>query len=138
MVSCTLSADQEIALNRATTRYLDARNNGEIMSYVSLTYPKAVSFYKQKGDDAFKAKFGSDSTELSFIQDGNIRVTSSTNNVIHVKYSFLKIIGDPYGNLSEEIFIYAISEDDGRSWMYLDEIDYLNDEILTSNERLIE
>lgn len=136
LAACTLNADQEKSLNDAVNRYLSARNNNEILSYVAMTNANAVKYYKNQGDSTFKLKFGA-GDEFEFIQDGNIRDTEASGSKIQVKYSFLKITGDLFAEDSQEIFIYAISEDNGVSWTFIDEADYLNDEIFTNKMRLI-
>lgn len=136
LAACTLNADQEKSLNEAMNHYLSARNNNEVLNFVAFTNGKVVKYYKEKGDSIFKIKFGA-GEEFVFIQDGNIRDTEASENKIHVKYSFLKISGDLFAEDSEEIFIYAISEDNGVSWTFVDENDYLNDAIFTNQQRLI-
>lgn len=137
--SCSLSSDQESALNNAVNAYTQARNNGQVMTYVAFTYPNVVAYYKDQGDSSFVERFGGseDLDSYSFIQDGNIREIENSGNKIHVKYSFLELDDIFYGAQGSEIIIYAISEDDGQNWFFIDEEDYLNASILNENERLI-
>ena len=136
---CSLNSDQEASLNSAVTAYTTARNNGQVMTYVAFTYPDVVAYYKDKSDSSFIEKFGGSENidSYSFIQDGNIREIKSDGNKLHVKYSFLELDDIFYGAEGSEAIIYAISEDNGQNWYFLDEVDYLNGSILKQNERLI-
>jgi len=135
--SCALNGDQESTLNNAVTSYIDARNNGILMSYVAFTHPNTVAYYKNQGDSLFVAKFDLASEENSvYLQDGNIKEIQSAGNVIHVKYAFLGIDEDD-NQSAGEITIYAISNDDGASWYFMDASDYENEKILKSSDRLI-
>ena len=137
--SCSLNSDQEAALNNAVNAYTQARNNGQVMTYVAFTYPNVVAYYKNLGDSSFVERFGGseDLDSYSFIQDGNIRKIENSGSKIHVKYSFLELDDIFYGAQGSEIIIYAISEDEGQNWFFIDEEDYLNASILKENERLI-
>ena len=108
------------------------------MSYVAFTHPKAVAYYKEKGDSVFKERFDlSDAEKAAFLQDGNIREIERTNSTIHVKYNFLSVEGDYYESKASEVTIFAISNDDGNSWFFIDEKDYMNPEIIEPSNRLI-
>lgn len=108
------------------------------MSYVAFTHPNAVAYYKEKGDSVFTERFDlSDSENGAFLQDGNIREIEQKNSTIHVKYNFLSIEGDYYENKASEVTIFAISNDDGNSWFFIDERDYFNTEIFEPSNRLI-
>jgi hypothetical protein len=138
-VGCTLSADQEAALNNARIEYTNARNNGQVMTYVAYTHPDAVAHYKELGDSAFVAKFGSENRllEAKFIQDANIRDTEMDGDHIHVKYSFLEIDQFDFTLEQNELFIIAISDDDGKNWFFIEEEDYRNTEIIPEDKQLI-
>jgi hypothetical protein len=74
---------------------------------------------------------------VPYIQDGLIKTIKTSGNNIQVKYRFLSISEEYFEIDSEEIFIYAISEDDGKTWYFIDEIDYQNEDILDPENRLI-
>ncbi len=139
MGSCTLNSEQEASLNKAMSRYIESRNDEQLLSYVAYTYPSAVAYYKNQGDSVFVKRFTlvDSNGMVPYIQDGNIKTIKSSGDHIHVKYRFLSITEELFDIQSEEIFIYAISKDDGKTWYFLDEIDYKNDEIVDSENRLI-
>lgn len=110
------------------------------MPYVAAIHPNVVKYYKELGDSTFQEKFelkplgeGGD-----FIQDGNIRETSSKGDVIHVRYSFLSIADEFDMNSGRELEIIAVSEDDGVSWNFVEMRDYKNDKIFPKDRRLID
>lgn len=133
-----MNAEQERSLNQAMSSYVNAHNNGAVLSFVSFTHPNAVAYYKSKGDDVFKEKFEliSDGYEMSFLQDGIIREIESKDGHIHVYYEFIRIDNTTLNG--EEITVVAISEDDGKSWYFIDKEDYLNDDIFEEKFRLID
>ncbi|MCH2228836.1 MAG: hypothetical protein MK105_00730 [Crocinitomicaceae bacterium] len=135
---CTLNADQEASLNDAMVSYVNSKNNGVVMSYVAFTHPNSVAYYKAKGDSVFKAKFDLSNSEYDpFLQDGNIREIQTKGNVIAVKYNFLNVSGGFLEEQVEEVAIFAMSEDGGETWFFIDEGDYFNDDIISRENRLI-
>ena len=134
--SCTLNADQEASLNSAVSTYINAINNGQATLYVGFTYPAAVAYYENQGDSIFKKRFTlEDVEERSFLQDGNIMNSASEGESYQVHYEFLCF--DGYYEEVEKKNIYAISDDNGISWFFIDEEDYTNDAILALDKRLI-
>jgi hypothetical protein len=136
--SCSLNADQEASLNDAMVSYVNSKNNGVVMSYVAFTHPNAVAYYKEKGDSVFTAKFDLSNSEYEpFLQDGNIKEIESDGNRITVKYNFLNITGDFFEESAEDFVLYAISEDAGLTWFFIEEADYFNNDIISSEDRMI-
>lgn len=118
--------------------YINSRNNGAVMSYVGYTHPNVVAFYKSAGDSIFKANFDlSNEEERPFYQDGIIKSIESKGKTIHVKYEFKKIESENYFLDVADIVVIAISEDDGVTWFFIDEKDYLNDKIISKKDRLV-
>lgn len=137
---CSLNSDQEKSLNDAMSKYLKSRNEEQLMAYIAYTHPNAVAYYLAKGDSAFKKRFTivNDEGFAPYLQDGNIREIKKEGNKIHVRYAFLLVTDDYYEVKGEDAYIYAISEDEGNSWYFIDEKDYLNNEIVKAKERLID
>ncbi len=132
-----MNATQEASLNLAKTSFINAKNNGSVMSYVAFTLPEAVAYYKNQSDSAFQQRFDlSQGNYNSFIQDGNIREIRKDKGMIQVKFEFLEVNMEEVSK--DKITIYALSDNDGKSWFFLEEMDYLNEEILPGNKRLIE
>jgi hypothetical protein len=71
------------------------------------------------------------------LNDGNIVEMKSEAKSIHVKYSYTSMtLGNNKMN-NDYFIILAISDDNGSSWYFMDEDDYLNDKIMDASERLI-
>lgn len=120
--------------------YINARNEGIATAYVAYTHPNAVAHYQALGDSTFKSKFSlSDVNKQAFLQDGTIREIESKGNKIHVLYSFTGVFISEFDTYKSdrEMEIFAISEDSGHSWFFIEKDDYNNDNILSPEDRLI-
>lgn len=136
--SCSLSAAQESALNQSKNEYVGARNECVIISYVAYTHPNAVGYYKDLGDDAFIKEFDLHvSAGTFFLQDGSIKETNWDGDNIQVKYEFLGVLETEFRYEADPVFIYALSADDGETWHFLEQKDYLNNKIIKPKDRLI-
>ena len=54
-----------------------------------------------------------------------------------MKYSFIASNEFEFDNGVKEIFILAISNDNGVNWFFVDEEDYANNNIISEKDRLI-
>lgn len=138
LAACTLNSEQERALNAAMTRYIDARNEGKVTVTVACTYPPAVAYYTALGDSAFRLHYDlSDVDEKPILRDGSQMEADSEMNDIQIKYSF-KQANVFYGAYEQDkTVIVALSENNGKSWFFLDEEDYWNDDIVKPSKRLL-
>lgn len=134
-----MNADQEASLSEAVSFYLDAKNEGRVKVFVGFTHPDVVVYYKNQGDSIFTEKFdlSFDGESYSYLHDGQIKEIETKDEFIHVKYNFVSVDDYYYEVDQMEVHIYAISEDHGNSWFFMEEIDYLNDDIMKSKHRLI-
>lgn len=133
--SCTLSATQEKKLNESLSVYVNARNECLVVSYVAFTYPEIVMNYKSQSDSVFKAAFDCNSDTL-YLQDPTVRSTKKEKETIHVKYDldvFNKNTGE---RLKEKHALYAISEDNGSSWFFMNRKEYVDKTMLPNFKRL--
>lgn len=109
-----------------------------MLSFVGVVYPPVVAHYKNKGDSSFHYKFDlSTESNRPLLTDGTILGTKKDDRTIHIKYRFSEL-NDVLDGGSEYKIHYAITEDDGVNWFFLEEVDYLNDSILNKNNRLFE
>lgn len=137
LFGCALSADQERVLNEAQRAYVDARNEADVLKYVGYTHPSVIAHYKNQADSVFQKKIDL-STDPYTIQDGTIRLIKKKGSSIHVNYLFKTLEKGSFGVFGEDIYIIAISEDSGKSWFFLDDIDYRNEQIIAPKHQLIE
>jgi hypothetical protein len=138
--ACTLSANQEASLQKAMSSYLAAHNNGAVMAFVGFTHPNVVGFYQEKGDSVFRERFELFDAENGgdFLQDGTIKKIETIGNSIHVQYIFESYQVRGLDERFSELSIIAISSDDGKTWFFADQQDYVNDSIFNPKERLID
>ncbi len=135
--ACSLNATQEATLNKAKTSFINAKNNGSVMNYVAFTLPVAVAYYQQQGDSVFQKRFDlSENNYNTFIQDGNIREIAKKEGEIQVKFEFLEVNIEEVSKVKK--YVYALSDNDGKSWFFLEEEDYFNDNIFSPDKRLID
>jgi len=139
IVSCSFNARQETLLNKATISYINAFNEKEIMNHVASTHPNCVSFYKDQGDSVFKSKFNlkSDEKISQILQDPTIRSSKFDKKSIHVKYQIFLIENKLSDIAAEKIDLFAISDDEGETWFFMESKDYYNDEVFAQKYRLI-
>lgn len=123
LVACSLSAKQEANLNLAVSKYVQARNECYVVSLVAYTYPELVHYYKNQGDSLFKHEFDCSLNEkyMEDIFDPTMNRVKSDGKLIQVEYNFKK--GNTYENKGE-LKLFAISEDDGSTWYFLDKEQY--------------
>jgi len=136
---CTLSASQEAALNSSLSKYIQARNDCQVVGLVGFTYPELVKDFKNHGDSAFQQKFDCDKNLEYYyaIQNATLRQTMKNDKTIHVLYEF-----DGFGEKKDEYLkrnfqLVAISENDGENWFFISRTDYNNDSLCKNMERLI-
>lgn len=136
---CTLSASQEASLNSSLSKYIQARNECQVVGLVGFTYPELVKDYKNQGDSSFQQKFDCENNREYYyaIQNATLRETMKQDKIIHVLYEF-----DGYGEQEDEYLkrnfqLVAISENDGENWFFISRTDYNNDSLCKNMERLI-
>ncbi len=137
LIGCSLNADQERFLSEAQRAYVEARNEADVLKYVGYTHPSVIAYYKNDEDSAFQNKFDLSSQSFT-IQDGSIRFIKTKGSSIHVDYIFKTVEKGSFGEFGEDIHIMAISEDNGKTWFFLDEMDYRNEQIIALEHQLIE
>lgn len=137
ITSCTLNAEQEATLSESTTRYLESRQNGAVLAFVSMHHPEIVRYYKEQGDSIFLKKFAVKKEDY-YLDDPSIRKTKQDGQVIHVLYE-AKTISSEWGTTDEitREFV-AISENNGRNWFYADKSDYVDKSIASNMKRLLD
>lgn len=136
LASCTLSGDQEKKLNESVAAYLFSRNECRVVNYVAFTYPKLVQAYKSMSDSTFKVAFDC-SDDTLFLKDPTVRQTAKDDHIIHVLYQL-----DGYNNVSMQAIdkkykLVAISEDNGKSWFFMDWNQYVDKSLLPDLKRLL-
>ena len=139
IAGCTLNAEQEASLNTAIRAQLKAMNEGQLMTVISNIHPSAVRYYMDQGDEAFKSAFelADEDGVQPYFQDPTILKSESSKSSLHVKFKIIRVEDEFFDlNAVDEIY-FAISEDNGKSWHFLREKDYKNEEVIKASLRLI-
>lgn len=134
--SCTLNSEQEASLSESTTRYLEARRNGAVLAFVSMHHPEVVRYYKEKGDSIFINKFTIKPTDY-YLDDPSILDKKKNGEIIHVLFKAQRINNDGARDVDSESEFIAISLDNGKSWFYVDKVDYVDKSIARGLHRLL-
>ena len=72
-----------------------------------------------------------------YFQDPTILKSESSKSSLQVKFKIVRVEDEFFDvNAVDEIY-FAISEDNGKSWHFLKEKDYKNEEIIKASLRLI-
>ena len=140
LFACSLSSEQERQLNKSFSNYLNARNSGSILEYTSLIYPELIRDWKTSGVDTLKekVKLKTDTTELKQYDNPFIILTKKENKSIQIKYQLDCYQNEYISSEKTKVNLYAISDDEGKSWFFMDEKDYLNPQSCKKLKRLIQ
>lgn len=136
--SCTLSASQEQELNKQTGVYLDAVEKNTSLLVIAKTHPAFVRYARDKGTDYFKTVFdASNQEQIVFSNPVMKEVKISEKGEIHVLYEIEKEYFDSGETKDATVKLVAISEDDGKTWFFLEYPLYRNRSICKDIPRLI-
>lgn len=131
IVSCTLSTQQEMALNKALSNLIEARNNGDGLSYLNYTHPAVVKHYKKAGDSILIKRFQEVPEQKSrqlFDEDyiywdkGYIKQVKSTDSIIQAQIEIR--LFENGKRLDSVVTLYATSFNDETDWLFTLENDY--------------
>ncbi len=121
LFACGLNASQEKSLNIAVAKYLFAVNEDLKLSRASYIHPSVLKYYKKKGHKEFKKLF---IKEEMIWTDAVLGKTESNGNSIHVELK-IALKKDEYSTPeNDRKSIFALSEDHGSSWFFVEERDY--------------
>ncbi|MCE3295868.1 MAG: hypothetical protein K0R65_1582 [Crocinitomicaceae bacterium] len=135
--ACSLSASQEQELNKQTGIYLDAQERNALLVVVSKTHPSFVRYAKSKGESYFKNVFENEAGEELVFINPMIRKIESKGDHLQVLYEVEKEYiqnGENHRNSSRFV---ALSDDEGKTWYFLDHATYANKKICRDIPRLL-
>lgn len=126
--ACTLTGEQESKLNNELNSYINAFNTQNTLVLSAQTYHPVVEHFLHDSIESFDIHFNSsfDSLKIHYSNPIN-RETKSSENLIQRKYTVEK-----YNNVKEinpKYCIFALSEDKGNTWFFINEDDYFNPNI---------
>jgi hypothetical protein len=134
--ACSLNADQEKMLSESTMRFLESRKKGALLAYVSMHHPGVVRYYKEQGDSVFTEKFSVKASD-HFADEALIVETEKKGQEIQVLYRTRRVEEFYGGGEKKWEYFVAVSNDNGRSWYYLDYDDYVDKRIAKELDRMI-
>ncbi len=140
LLACSLNSEQERQLNKSLSNYLNAKNSGSILEYSSLIYPELIREWKTSGIDTLKekVKLKTDTTELKHYDNPFIILTKKENKTIQIKYQLDCYQNEYTSSEKTKVYLYAISDNEGKSWFFIGEKDYLNPQTCKKLKRLIQ
>lgn len=121
LFACGLNASQEKSLNMAVAKYLFAVNEDLKLSRASYIHPSVLKYYKKKGHKKFKNIFVK---EEMIWTDAVLGKTESKGNTVQVELKIALKKNEYSTPQKERISIFALSEDNGSSWFFVEERDY--------------
>lgn len=120
LFSCTLNSDQESSLNQSLSRYLKTRNSCMVTGIVGFTHPAYVQEMKNESDSAFLKAFDCENYGKAVrFSDPTLRKTAKEKNIIHVFYELDVETGNTGIVNRRSEGLYALSEDNGKTWYFL-------------------
>ena len=121
LAACGLNSNQEKTLNMAIAKYLFAVNSDLKLSRASYTHPSVLKYYKGEGYDEFKKYF---SKKNFFWSDAVIGKIEKQESLVQVELK-IALKNDEYAMPEKKrISIFALSEDGGSTWFFVEENDY--------------
>lgn len=140
LAACTLNSEQESSLNQHVSKYIQARNGCMIVGIVGFTHPEYVKELQDQGDSVLLKAMDCNKDYEKGIRynDPTLRKVKKDKDKIHVYYE-LDIEKGRSGIIERRAEgLYAISEDNGRSWYFLTKDVYTDKNSCKSIPRLIE
>jgi hypothetical protein len=136
LLGCTLNGEQEKKLNESFSAYVFARNECQVISYVAFTYPELVASYRAEGDSLFKEHFNCNKDSI-YLDDPTLRQTVKEGNSIHVLYD-MTLYHESSGKKDDKKYpLIGISDDNGKSWFFMDKSEYVDKSRLPKLVRLL-
>ncbi len=125
--SCSLNAEQEQNLNKAISFFFLSINRDLKLSIAASTHPLILRELKKESDEKLKSYL----KPKQYIWTDAIIGKSKTNGaILHIQLKVAMINKDTYVKTSNRLRLYAISEDNGMNWYFVDykiyESDYCN------------
>ena len=131
VASCSLSTQQELSLNKSINNMIEARNDGDRLSYLNHTHPAIVKHFKGLGDSLLKQKFQEvpESTSRYDFDDqyiywgaGYVKEVMHKNTIIQAKIE-IKLY-ENHNMIDSTVTFYATSFDDETDWLFASSTDY--------------
>lgn len=117
VASCSLNAEQERNLNKSIIKYLFSVNRELKLSIAAATHPLVLRELKEDGDEKLKAYL---EPKQHIWTDAIIGKTKMDGAIVHIELKVALISKETFEKAPNRIRLYAISEDNGENWYFVD------------------
>lgn len=124
--ACTLTGEQELRLNKQLNKYINAVNAGNSMLASALSHSEVVKYYHALGDSLFLIHFSKYKNTNGFISNPEFKEVRKDGNRIEQQLFISYSLNE---NSSTIDTLFAISEDKGNNWFFIQNSDYHNKKI---------
>lgn len=129
--SCSLSTQQELSLNKSINSMIEARNDGDGLSYLNHTHPSIVKHFKKLGDSLLKKKFQEVPESVSrygyeedyvFWGSGYVKEVKHKDTIIQARIE-IQLYQD-HSKIDSTVTFYATSFENETDWLFASAADY--------------
>ena len=117
ITSCSLNAEQERNLNKSIIKYLFSVNRELKLSIAAATHPLILRELKEESDEKLKAYL---KPKHHIWTDAIIGKSKIKGQIFHIELKVALISKESYEKAPNRIRLYAISEDNGKNWYFVD------------------
>lgn len=117
LFSCSLDANQEKSLNKSIIKYLFSINRELKLSIAAATHPLILRELKEDGHEKLKSYLA---PKYNIWTDAVIGKTKIKGVIIHIELKVAQVSKETYEKNDKRIRLYAISEDNGKNWYFVD------------------
>jgi len=117
IASCSLNAEQERNLNKSIIKFLFSVNKELKLSVAAATHPLILRQLKDDGHEKLKSYLD---PKYYIWTDAVIGKTKIKGDVIHIELKVAQVSKQTYEKNDKRIRLYAISEDNGKNWYFVD------------------
>jgi hypothetical protein len=117
LFSCSLDANQEKSLNKSIIKYLFSINRELKLSIAAATHPLILRQLKEDGHEKLKSYLA---PKYNIWTDAVIGKTKIKGDIIHIELKVAQVSKETYEKNDKRIRLYAISEDNGKNWYFVD------------------
>lgn len=117
IASCSLNSEQERNLNKSIIKFLFSVNKELKLSVAAATHPLILRQLKEDGHEKLKRYLD---PKYNIWTDAVIGKTKIKGDVIHIELKVAQVSKQTYEKNDKRIRLYAISEDNGKNWYFVD------------------
>ena len=117
ITSCSLNAEQERNLNKSIIKYLFSVNRELKLSIAAATHPLILRELKEESDEKLKAYL---EPKHHIWTDAIIGKSKIKGEILHIELKVALVSKETYEKAPNRIRLYAVSEDNGKNWYFVD------------------